>query len=221
MDVDRGNRMFMSTDRFAEFLAKGAGEAPRHIVARRLSPGLILGLTSSAGLALLLIGPLPATVFTTWAPWIKLFYVACLVVIAMMLTASLARPVSRTTWPLCCALLAFGSMLVWGSLQFLEAGQSDRSAILFGQTWLICPWMVLGLSVPAFVALLWALRGLAPTRLTQAGAAVGFLAGSVGALGYSLVCPESSVLFVAVWYSLGIVLSTIVGALIGPRFIRW
>jgi hypothetical protein len=58
--------------------------------------------------------------------------------------------------------------------------------------------------VPTLAALLWALRGLAPTRPALAGAAAGLAAGAVGALAYALHCPELSPTFVAVWYSAGI-----------------
>jgi len=219
--ANNGGQILMRTDSFAEFLARGAESAPRHVVARRLGPGVLVGVAVSVALALLVVGPLPATVFASPAPWIKLAYVICLFVPALVLMAGLARPLSRSLWPLVSVAVVFACMMAWGSLELLGAAQSDRSAILFGQTWLICPWMVLGLSVPALASLLWAVRGLAATRLRLASAGAGFLAGSAGALGYSLVCPESSVMFVAIWYSLGILLSTILGALAGPRFISW
>ena len=44
--------------------------------------------------------------------------------------------------------------------------------------------------LPVFVATLWAMKGLAPTRLALAGAAAGLLAGAVGAVVYTLHCPE-------------------------------
>jgi hypothetical protein len=71
------------------------------------------------------------------------------------------------------------------------------------------------------VASLWALRGLAPTRPRAAGLAAGLLAGAIGAFAYALACHEVSVAFVALWYSLGIALSGALGALLGPRLLRW
>jgi hypothetical protein len=55
----------------------------------------------------------------------------------------------------------------------------------------------------------------------MAGFAAGLLAGSVGAIGYSLSCPEASAAFVAVWYSLGIGLTGVAGAILGSRVLRW
>jgi hypothetical protein len=80
---------------------------------------------------------------------------------------------------------------------------------------------VLALSLPALAAALWAVRGLAPTRPRTAGFAAGLLAGSVGAIGYALSCAEASPAFVALWYTLGIALTGAVGAVLGPRVLRW
>ncbi|WP_413771553.1 NrsF family protein [Stutzerimonas stutzeri] len=38
---------------------------------------------------------------------------------------------------------------------------------------------------------------------------------------YSLHCPEMSVAFWAVWYVLGMLIPTAVGATLGPRLLRW
>jgi hypothetical protein len=92
---------------------------------------------------------------------------------------------------------------------------------LLGESWSTCPWSVLALSLPALAGSLWAVRGLAPTRPRAAGFAAGLLAGSVGAFGYSLSCPEASPAFVAVWYTLGIAFTGVVGAALGPRVLRW
>ena len=70
-------------------------------------------------------------------------------------------------------------------------------------------------------AAFWALRGLAPTRPRAAGLAAGLLAGAVGATGYALSCSELSMAFVAIWYTLGIALAGGLGALLGPRLLRW
>ena len=64
-------------------------------------------------------------------------------------------------------------------------------------------------------------RGLAPTRPRMAGLAAGVFAGSLAALGYALACPEVSITFVAVWYSLGIALSGLLGCALGGRILRW
>jgi hypothetical protein len=69
--------------------------------------------------------------------------------------------------------------------------------------------------------LIGAIRGLAPVRLRLAGAAAGLTAGGLAAAIYSLHCPESAAPFVAIWYTLGILLPAAVGAVAGPRLLRW
>ena len=98
---------------------------------------------------------------------------------------------------------------------------SDWLTMWLGQTWKECPLLVLTLSAPIFAGLLWSFRRLAPTRLRAAGAAAGFAAGAWAATLYGLHCPEVSALFVLTWYSLGIALAAAVGALVGPRLLRW
>ena len=65
------------------------------------------------------------------------------------------------------------------------------------------------------------MKGLAPTRLRLAGAAAGFAAGAIGALVYTLHCPELDAPFLAVWYVSGMLIPTVVGAFVGPRLLRW
>lgn len=211
----------MKTDTLIDLLARGAGPAPRAVAARRLLPVVALGLLLSAALALALIGPIPAAMYGTPAPWLKLAYAAALALGAGWLTARLSRPVARLAPPWRAVLAVFGAMALLGavSLAALPAGQA-RAALL-GHSWSSCPWNVLALSLPALAGALWAVRGLAPTRLRAAGFAAGLLAGAVGAAGYALSCAEVSPAFIAAWYSLGILATGALGALLGPRVLRW
>jgi hypothetical protein len=77
------------------------------------------------------------------------------------------------------------------------------------------------LSIPAFAILIILARRLAPTNLTRAGAYIGLMAGGFGAAGYALHCGEDSMLFVATAYTLAISEMAVLGALLGPRLLRW
>jgi hypothetical protein len=94
-------------------------------------------------------------------------------------------------------------------------------ALLLGKSWLVCPLRILALAAPIFVALLWSFRRLAPTDLRSAGAAAGLLSGAMAAVIYCLSCPETSAIFLLAWYNLGIGLAGALGALLGPKFLRW
>lgn len=211
----------MKTDTLIDLLARGAGPAPRAVAARRLVPAAALGLLLSVALALALIGPIPAAMVATPAPWIKLAYAAAIAASAGWWTARLSRPVARLALPRRAVLAAFGAMALLGAGALLALPAGQRLAALLGHSWSSCPWNVLALSLPALAGALWALRGLAPTRLRAAGFAAGLLAGAVGAAGYALSCDETAPAFIAVWYSLGIAATGLLGALIGPRVLRW
>jgi len=77
------------------------------------------------------------------------------------------------------------------------------------------------LSIPVFVASIWAMKGLAPTQPRFAGFAAGLLAGATAALVYCFHCPESAAPFIGIWYTLGIFIPAVIGAAIGPRLLCW
>jgi hypothetical protein len=101
------------------------------------------------------------------------------------------------------------------------APDETRVALVLGRTWRTCSLNIALLSLPGLIALLVALRSLAPTRLPLAGAMAGLLAGAVGALAYCLRCQEHAVPFWATWYLLGMAIPMAVGALLGRRVLRW
>lgn len=211
----------MKTNDLIELLATGAGPAPRAVAARRLAPAAALGVLASAAGALVILGPIPAELFATPAPWMKLAYAGALAGAAAWLAARLGRPVARTSGPVRALLLVMAAMVLLGALTLLATPAGARLAAVLGHSWASCPVNVLVLSLPALAGALWALRGLAPTRPRAAGLAAGLLAGGLGAFGYALSCTELSPAFVAVWYSLGIALAGALGAALGPRVLRW
>jgi hypothetical protein len=211
----------MKTQALIDMLARGAGPAPRAVAARRLLPAAAAGVLASAALAIGLQGPLPAALLATPAPWIKLAYALGLAAAAGWLTARLARPVAHCRGPVQAVLGVLLLMALVGLLAWAGTPVDGRRAAVMGQAWLTCPWNVLLLSTAPLALALWAVRGLAPTRLRAAGGAAGLLAGALGALGYSLSCPEASPTFVAVWYTAGVALTGTLGAALGPRVLRW
>jgi hypothetical protein len=211
----------MKTDALVDMLARGAGPAPRTPVARRLSPAVVVGLLLSAGVAVTWFGTIPAQMFATAVPWTKIAYAASLALATAWLTARLSRPAASASRPWRATAGVLLAMALVGGASLVATPADARLGAMLGQSWSTCPWSVLALSLPALLAALWAVRGLAPTRPLAAGFAAGLLAGSLGAFGYALSCPEASPAFVAAWYSLGIGLTGCVGAMLGPRVLRW
>lgn len=212
----------MKTEAWVDMLARGAGAAPRAVAARRLGPAACGGVLASALLAAVVLGPLPAAAFASGMPWVKLGYTGALALAAGWLASGAARPVPRIATPRR-AVLAVILLMALASAAVLAFGTApgDRMDAVMGQSALQCPWLVMVLSLPALALSFWAMRGLAPTQPRLAGFAAGLLAGAVGAFGYSLGCPEASAAFVAVWYTLGILLTGALGAMLGARALRW
>ncbi|TDV23310.1 hypothetical protein C7405_1325 [Paraburkholderia caballeronis] len=214
----------MQTDFLISLLATDVPPADRHAVARRLGIAWLAGAGGAMLLVLSLYGPRPdlAAMLATTRFWLKLSFPAGLSLIAAAGLARVARPGMRVSkaWGLG---LSLPVVLLWaaGLLVWSLAAPALRDALLFGHTWRSCPFSIPFLSLPGFVALFHALRGLAPTRLRLAGALAGLLAGATATLAYCLHCPEMGVPFWAVWYVLGIAAPTVLGALAGPAWLRW
>ena len=211
----------MKTEQLITLLAQGAGPAPQRLVLRRLAPVVAIGALVSALIAVAWLGCVPAEMFKTNAPWLKLAYAAALAASAGWLTARLSRPVARLAPPLRAVVAVAVVMGLLGALAWAATPAPLRPAAVMGHSWQACPLYVLALAAPVLAGLLWTLRGLAPTRPRAAGGAAGLLAGALGAAGYALVCSEDSATFIALWYSAGIALTGLLGAALGPRVLRW
>jgi hypothetical protein len=213
----------MRTDDLVTLLANGAEPAQRHAAGYRHAVALALGMAASAALMLNLLGLRPDLAEAVQLPmfWVKLGFVAWLAWASLVAALRLARPGKRLTWVP--AALVAPVLAIWGlaGIVLASAAPSARPELILGETWKVCPWLIAMLSLPLFLTLFWAMRGLAPTRLPLAGAAAGLLAGSVGALVYCLHCPELEAPFIGTWYLLGMLIPCVAGALLGRRLLRW
>jgi hypothetical protein len=213
----------MRTDELVNMLASGAGAVKPHAAARRYASAIASGALGAALLMALLLGVRHDLAQAVLLPmfWVKLAFVACLAAVSVVGAMRLSRPGLRLAWVPGALAAPVLAMWILASIVMMRAEAGERARMFFGETWDSCPILIATLSVPAFVAVLWAMKGLAPTRLRLAGAAAGLLAGAVGALVYCLHCPELEAPFVGFWYLLGILIPTAVGGLLGPRVLRW
>jgi hypothetical protein len=152
---------------------------------------------------------------------LKVVFVAALVLTGKIASKHLSLPGARLA--LLPALIAIPLliMFVMAVLALMEAAPDQRAQLFWGDTWRSCAFIIAGLSLPIFAAILKVMRDLAPTRLRLAGAAAGFTSGAIAALVYCLHCPEIAAPFVAFWYVLGMLIPTGLGSMIGPRVLRW
>jgi hypothetical protein len=212
----------MKTDELVSLLAASAAPVPANAVGRRFALAMGWGVAG----ALLLLFTLGirddlAQAASELMFWIKPAFAAGLALAALVAAERLARPGMRLG--LVRAALAAPVLLLWlvAAAVLLNAAPAQRAELIFGESWKACPFNIALISLPLFAATLWAMKGLAPTRLALAGAGAGLLAGALGALVYALHCPESAAPFLAVWYLLGIAIPTLAGAVLGPRLLRW
>ncbi len=213
----------MKTDDLIQMLAREAEPVRPANVGGRFGLALVASIPFAFALMLALLGIRPdlSASLHTAVGWAKVALTVSLLAAGWLACARLSRPGAPTGALLPLAALPLVAIAVGAVVVLLNAEPQARSAMVFGSTWRVCALNIVMLSVPVFVAAVVAMRSLAPTRLWHAGGAAGLLAGATGASVYAMHCPEDAVPFVAVWYVLGIVLSTAAGALLGPRLLRW
>ncbi|MDI1330625.1 DUF1109 domain-containing protein [Pseudomonas sp.] len=213
----------MKTEDFIGMLASGVTPVDRHALTKRFSVAVLVGLVVATLLVTIILGVRPDLAIVAATPifWAKVAFPLCLMIGALSVVARLARPgVTPGSGKF---LIGAAVAAVWaGTLYVLVTAAPDtRVAIILGKTWRVCAMNITLLSIPGFIAVFWALRGLAPTRLTLAGACGGLLAGAMATIAYCLHCPEMEVSFWGAWYMLGMLVPTAIGALLGQRWLRW
>lgn len=213
----------MRTDDLVSMLASGVAPVDRSALAKRFSAAVLLGLAAALACVTALLGIRAdlAQVVVTPLFWAKIALPLCLLVGALLMVKRLARPGMTAGAGRSWVVLALLAVWLGGFYVLATTAPEARLAIVFGKTWRVCPLLIAGFSLPGLGAVFWALRGMAPTRLALTGACGGLLAGALSALVYCLHCPEMDVPFWGVWYVLGMLVPTALGALLGPRCLRW
>lgn len=213
----------MKTDDLISALASNAEAIEPHALQRRYATALGSGALGTAVLMALLLGLRPDLSEAARLPmfWMKLAFPATLFAGALLAVTRLSCPGVRLGRV--AAGIAAPVVAVWmlAAVVLLGAAPADYDDLILGKTWASCSFSIAMLSVPLFAALMWAMKGLAPTRLALAGAAAGLLSGAGGAVVYALHCPETGAPFLAIWYLLGMLIPAIAGAWVGPRLLRW
>lgn len=213
----------MRTDDLVAMLATGEGAVQPNQAARRYATALACGAAGAAVLMSVLLGARTDLAEAVRLPmfWVKLAFAASFAAASLLAALRLSRPGVSLAWVP--GALAAPVLAIWllATLVLARAEPAQRAGLFFGDSWNFCPLLIAMLSTPVFIAVVWAMKGLAPTRLRLAGAAAGLLSGTVATLVYSLHCPEMDAPFIAFWYLLGILIPTAIGMALGPRLLRW
>jgi hypothetical protein len=214
--------MTSSTENLIDGLADRLVPVPAKLLERRLAVAVIGGATLGLSLIVGLLGLRPDLRLATANSdfWCKLGYTASLALVALAGARRLARPevsginLARFAVPI--SVLALLALFELGS-----APANERNTLIFGATWRECPVLIAALSLPLLAVLFRLFSGFAPHRPRLTGAVIGVAAGATTATLYALHCPESAMTFLLLWYSAGIMIVAAIGAIIGPRVLRW
>ena len=212
----------MKTDELIAHLSDNLAPAPPHYVGRVLAMGLGLSILLSAILMLVAMGPRPdlAVAMAGGAFWMKLAYTLSFAILGFWIVERLGRSDASARMPALFLAVPVILLLAVAIMQMMAPG-ANRHYLMMGESWRVCAIDILAVSVPAFVAVFWALRKLAPTRLNLAGAGAGLLAGAVGASVYAFHCVEYTAPFILIWYTSGMAVAALIGAGISRWALRW
>jgi hypothetical protein len=194
-------------------------------VSRAFLLALLLGTVVSALLFTLALGVRPGAVEAFRTPQIAMKPVLGLLAgfgcIRPALTC--ARPgaamrMRGSELPL--ALLPVAAALLLGlELQRLAGG--ERWSAFVGESLPVFLVAMPLLSLPFLVGAFIALRHGACTMPALTGGIAGMMSGGFGVALHALFCTEDSALFFVPWYLGGIALMAAIGAVLGPRLLRW
>lgn len=209
-----------------DLIARLAGElkpVSRRAVGKRVVIGLGLSFAASWLLMVWWLGMRPDLMQATGTMpfWGKFTYTLVLALIGAWAVKRIAYPLGSIRINLtlmAMVLLAFGLL---AAARLAMAPPENHHAMLTGKSLAVCTFYIVMLSLPLLIGAFWVLRGLAPTRLTLAGAAAGLAAGALGSLVYSFHCTESAMPFIAIWYTLGVLITGLIGAIAGRFVLRW
>jgi len=212
----------MRTDDLIAQLSSGLEPVKSGAVARLLLGAAMVGIAGSALLLLILIGPRHdlASAMSHPGMWTKLAYCLAIAGFGLWLVERAGRPGAEMARPALFLALPLLAIALLAGLQMSAPG-ADMPGLVMGRSSRVCAALITLAALPTLAATFWALRKLAPTRLTLAGAGAGLFAGAAGAFVYCFHCTEEAAPFIAVWYTLGIAVVAALGALLGRTLLRW
>jgi hypothetical protein len=212
----------MRTDDLIAQLSTDLAPVKTGAVSRLLMTSVVIGVVVSIALMLGHLGLRYDfdTAISSFGLWMKVSYTFVIAGFGLWLVERAGRPGADMTRPVALLALPLLAIALLAALQ-LSAPGADMQRMVMGDSSDVCATNILIVATPVLLAVFWALRQFAPTRLTLAGAGAGLFAGAAGATIYAFHCMEATAPFIAVWYTLGIALTTALGALLGRFLLRW
>ncbi|MBO9558751.1 MAG: DUF1109 family protein [Caulobacter sp.] len=213
----------MRTDDLIDQLAAAPQPIPAGAVQRRFVGVAVAGALAALVMVLVWLGARHdlAQAMAGRMFWMKATYTGLLGLAGFWALERLARPEGVPRKALLFGALVLALFVGLGFGQWLAADWEHRRSMMMGGSWKVCFRYILTLALPGLAATLLVLRRMAPTRPVLAGFAAGAFAGGVAATVYGLHCGESTMVFVGTWYTLGVLGTGALGALVGKWMLRW
>ncbi len=203
-------------------LVKDLAPVGRHALRMRLAYVVMIGLAGAVVALAVSFAFRPNGHHVTFAAfWVKFLYTAGLMGATIVALERIARPDGSIGSLVRISVAAFGLIVLLSVVQLSLSPVSSYSGLILGHTAILCPFLILGFGMPAFFANMWFLNRAAPLDPQLAGFVAGACAGAVGGWVYSWACNENGVPFIAIWYTFGIVLSGLLGGVVGRFMLRW
>lgn len=152
---------------------------------------------------------------------LKLLFTLILISAGTVLLSRLIRPGRDGRKSYAVILLSFLALTLAGAASLIIHPPVSWGHMIMGTDWTMCVLCIPLFATVPFIGLVWTLRQGAPTNLRRAGAVAGLVAGALGAVAYAFHCPDDSIPFIALWYGVMIASCAVVGAILGPRLLRW
>lgn len=207
-----------STDDLIHTLAMGAGTRPSASLQDSLA---VAGAASLACAVLLVVSVFGirqdfATMAVRLPFAFKVVYSGALVVGALVVARNAAIPGATATalYALLPAAVVLACGVTCDPTGYPIVGRTGTAVVA-------CVARILVLSIPAMILTFGFMRKGAPTQPVFAGAVIGLLSASIGALAYTVACRNDGTAFVAIWYAAACAIMATIGAVVGRRVLRW
>lgn len=212
----------MKTDQLIETLSTVVEPVKSGQLKRTLAATVLLGGAAAFCVMLTTVGlRTEALGFHAGYLMLKLSFMLILLGAGTALLAKLIHPGQDERNLYILLILAFLAMATAGLVALVTQPSAAWHRMMLGMQWQMCALCIPGFAIVPFAILIWALRRGAPTHLKRTGAIAGLVAGALGAVAYAFHCPDDAIPFIALWYGAMVALCALIGALLGPRLLRW
>ncbi len=213
----------MKTDDLVTLLASDTGPVETTGFARATGLTALGGLAACSAAVLLMVGPrLDLAAVAMTPPVLAKFALGGSVAgLALIAFQRSLRPGRAAAGVLTLVLLPVAAVLAWAIAVLATQPKPAWPALMLGQSWSACLVLVPLYALLPLAALFVLARRGAPVRPRLTGLAAGVGAAGLATLAYALHCPEDAAPFLATWYPLAMAVAGGLGALAGPRLLRW